>query len=70
MTVVTTRIRVAPGGGVSIADPLPEGEHVAIITVAEPTAPRRSALDLPVHRGPWDDNLSLRREDLYDDHEG
>lgn len=68
VTVITTRIRVAADGAVSLADPLTEGEHVARVTVAEPTAPRRSPLDLPVHRGLWDDSLSLHREDLYDDH--
>ena len=34
MTVMITRIRVAADGGVSLADPLPEAEHVARVTAA------------------------------------
>jgi hypothetical protein len=68
MTVITTRLTVAADGTISAATPLPAGEHPATIIVAEPSQRRRSVLDLPVHHGPWDDRLSLRREDLYGDH--
>jgi hypothetical protein len=68
MTVITTRLIVAPDGTISAATPLPAGEHSATISVAEPQQQRRSVLDLPVHTGPWDDSMSLRREDLYGDH--
>ena len=67
MTVIATRIIVTPDGTISTASPIPVGEHTATITVAEPVKPRRSVLDLPVHHGPWDDGMSLRREDLYGD---
>ena len=73
MTVITTRIIVAPDGTITVATPLPAGEHAARITLldGEPAATtaqgRPSVLDLPVHDGPWDDGTSLRREDLYDD---
>jgi hypothetical protein len=67
MTVITTRLRVAADGSVSAADRLPEGEYTATLTLPEPPHPRRSVLDLPVHHGPWDDRVSLRREDLYGD---
>ena len=71
MTVITTRIRVAADGSVSLADPLPQGEHVARITVAEPTPVRSgkpfTMADFPIHDGPWDDSVSLRREDMYGD---
>lgn len=68
MTVITTRLTVAPDGTISAATPLPAGEHAASVTVADPPKRRRSVLDLPVHSGPWDDRMSLRREDLYGDH--
>ena len=68
MTVITTRIRVAPDGVVSLADPLPEGEHVARVTLTPPSRVKRfSVEDLPMHDLPWDDSVSLRREDIYDD---
>lgn len=66
MTVINTRITVAPDGTVSTATPLPAGEYEVAITAAAPK-PRRSVLDLPVHDGPWDDSISLRREDMYGD---
>jgi hypothetical protein len=54
-----------PGG-------LPPGRHRAIVLVDEPVAPaaQGSLDDFPVHDfGPWPENLSLRREDLYGDDE-
>jgi hypothetical protein len=68
MTIITTRITVAADGTISVATPLPVGDHAATITVTEPPQRRVSVLDLPTHNGPWDDRLSLRREDLYGDH--
>ena len=67
MTVITTRLHVAADGAISIAETLPAGDYTATITVPESPRPRRSVLDLPVHHGPWDDKLSLRREDMYGD---
>ncbi len=68
MTVINTRITVAPDGAISTATPLPAGEYEAAITApATAPKPRRSVLDLPVHDGPWDDSISLRREDMYGD---
>jgi hypothetical protein len=67
MTVITTRLTVGPDGSISAADRLPQGEYAAVITVPEPPAPRRSILNLPVHDGPWNDSVSLRREDMYGD---
>ena len=66
MTVITTRLTVSPDGAISSATPLPAGEYEAAVTMAAPK-PRRSVLDLPVHDGPWDDSISLRREDMYGD---
>lgn len=68
MTVITTRLTVGPDGTISTAKPLPAGEYEAAITASAMTLkPRRSVLDLPVHDGPWDDSISLRREDMYGD---
>jgi len=72
MTVITTRITVAPDGAISTATPLPAGEYVATITVAAPASPpwpgKPFTMDnFPVHSEPWDDTISLRRKDLYDD---
>jgi hypothetical protein len=71
MTVITTRLTVGPDGSISAADRLPQGEYAAVITVPEP--PRRPAgkpftmQNFPIHDGPWDDSVSLRREDMYGD---
>ena len=66
MTVITTRITVTPDGTISTATPLPAGQYAASITLDD-AKPKRSVLDLPVHDGPWDDSVSLRREDMYGD---
>ena len=71
MTVITTRITVSPDGAISTATPLPAGEYEAAITLA--VAPLRhpgkpfTMEDFPIHDEPWDNSISLRREDLYDD---
>ena len=65
MTVITTRLTVGPDGAVSVADSLSAGEHPATITVSEPPPARRSVRDMIVRDGPWDDSISLRREDMY-----
>jgi len=71
MTVITTRLVVAADGSVSTTTPLPAGEHLATVTV-EPAAERTQGkpfelVDFPTHNATWDDRMSLRREDLYDD---
>jgi hypothetical protein len=73
MTLITTRLTVAPDGTISSTAPLPAGEYTASIQVqdqSEPTlAAEPSDLDwLPVlDLGPWPEGLSLRREDIYGD---
>jgi hypothetical protein len=67
MTVVVTRIRVAPDGTISGQAPrkVPPGEYQAPIRLPEPKR-RGEPPDLPLHDcGPWDDSVSLRREDIY-----
>ena len=72
MTVINTRIIVAPDGTISTATPIPTGEYEAAITVADPAPPPWPGKpftmeNFPVHHEPWDDSISLRREDMYDD---
>ncbi len=69
MTVINTRLIVSPDGAISTAIPLPAGEHEAAITVAGARSPGKpfTMTDYPVHDLPWDDSVSLRREDMYGD---
>ena len=73
MITLQTRTRVAEDGTLEVkaATDLPPGEHDAVVVVgggaAERPKPRVRVADLPVHDEPWDDSVSLRREDLYGD---
>jgi len=72
MTVINTRITVAPDGAISTSIPLPAGEYMATITVDVPASPpwpgKPFTMDnFPIHSEPWDASISLRREDMYDD---
>lgn len=64
MTIITT-LHVAPDGALSIHEKLPAGDYAVTLTPTQPKRPRRSVRDMLVHHGPWDDSVSLRREDLY-----
>jgi hypothetical protein len=72
MSSIRLRIHVAADhtiSGIAPAD-LPEGQHEVVLAtgsqVTPPVKPFRIA-DMPVYDGPWDDNVSLRREDMYGD---
>ena len=67
MTTIRTFIRVAGDHTITGTAPaaLPAGEHEVIVTL--PERPRYRVADLPVHPSAWDDRMSLRREDFYDD---
>ncbi len=75
MTVITTRIQVAPDRTMSGRLPadVPPGEHVVVIQIADRPARQLPALafdaaDLPtLDLGPWPEELSLRREEMYGD---
>ncbi len=70
MTVITTRITVAPDGTIFGRAPreVPPGEHPVAITVATTPAGKPFTMaHFPVHDLGWDDSLSLRREDIYGD---
>ena len=69
MTVIKSRVTVAEDRCISGVAPegVPPGEHEVAITVATAPKRRRSVRDMPVHHEPWDDSISLRREDMYGD---
>jgi hypothetical protein len=71
MTVITTRLTVAPDGTISSAVVLPAGEHAASITLAEAPQPRPgkpfTVENFPIHDTPRGDRISLSREDMYGD---
>ena len=71
---VRTRIRVGSDHRISgIASPdVPPGEHEVTITLvpsarSKPPTRKFNVEDLPKHDAPWDDSISLRREDMYGD---
>ncbi len=72
MRTIETTASVSPDGTLTARVPpdIAPGEHEVVLVIAERAAgrKRRPPLRLPVHHwGPWPANLSLRREDLYDD---
>ncbi len=71
MTVISIHITVAPDGAISTATPLPAGEYKAEVTLRDASLRRPgkpfTMEDFPIHDGPWDDSISLRREDMYGD---
>lgn len=70
MGIITTRLVVGPDGSIASEITLPPGEYVASVQAAsDAEQPRKpfSMADFPVHHGPWDDSISLRREDMYGD---
>lgn len=55
---------------VAIPRDIPPGKHRVVVVLDEQPAEnrQRGLLDFPVDDfGPWPENLSLRREDMYDD---
>ena len=72
MTTIRTRVAVREDGTIegNVAGQLPPGEHEVVITTAiaeqRPT-PQFRWEDFPVRDLPWDDSVSLRREDMYGD---
>jgi hypothetical protein len=71
MPSVRIHIHVAPDHSITGAAPasLPPGPHEVVLQgpyVTAPAVPFRAA-DIPTDSGPWDDSVSLRREDIYGD---
>ena len=73
MTVITTRLVVRPDGSVSLAAHVPAGEYVASIEVMdrpprqEPTEPFDINAFPLIDLGPWPEDVTLSREELYGD---
>ena len=69
MRTIETTATVLEDGTLTARVPpdIPAGEHrVALVIEENPLSKARPPLDLPVHYfGPWPENLSLRREDMY-----
>jgi hypothetical protein len=69
MLTIRTKAHVSRDGTLEVKEctKLPPGEHEAVIVVAEsPTPAARFTLKgFPIHSEPWDDSVSLRREDMY-----
>lgn len=67
MPALNAHIYIAEDGSLTGRVPAgtPAGEHDAVITIVR--KPTRRIADLPAHLGPWDDSISLRREDMYGD---
>ena len=71
MPPIRMHIHIAPDhtiSGVAPAD-LPAGQHEVTVDVSAITRrPKPFKFDgFPVDNRPWDDSISLRREDLYGD---
>lgn len=70
-TTIRTRATVGEDGKleVMLSGELPPGEHEVVITVEEASPAKRKfrVKDFPVNDTPWDDSISLRREDMYGD---
>jgi hypothetical protein len=70
MLTIRTRVTVKEDGTIEAKAPggLPPGEHDATISIAEPQPRRKFRIeDFPTNDTPWDDSISLRREDMYGD---
>ena len=72
MSSIRMRIHVASDHTISGVAPsdLPPGDHEVLVSavpaLVPPPQPFRIA-DFPIDHGPWDDNISLRRAEMYGD---
>ncbi len=72
MRTIETTATVAEDGKLTIQIPpdIEPGEHKVVLVIEEQPVKKeiRPPLDFPVDNwGPWPENLSLRREDMYDE---
>jgi hypothetical protein len=70
MKTIETTVLVTPEGTVTLQLPedIPPGEHRIVVVIDEQPIVRgkRPLLKFPVDRyGPWPEDLTLRREDMY-----
>jgi hypothetical protein len=71
MKAIETMATVSPDHTLTAKVPsnIAPGDHQVVVVIDE-SAMARAPLDLPCHDvGPWPENLSLRREDMYGDWE-
>jgi hypothetical protein len=77
MKTIETVATVTADGKITVQLPpdIPAGEHKVVLVIDEKplsqkpeTKEKPPSLDFPViHVGSWPENLSLRREEMYDD---
>lgn len=73
MTTIEAQATVTPDGKLSVQTLAPEnvqsGEYRVVIMIDEQQSTgKEGKFEFPVHDvGPWPENLSLRREDMYDE---
>ena len=72
MRTIETTATVNEEGQLTVQVPreIPPGEHRVVVVIEERLADKREQLpdDFPViHVGSWPADLSLRREDMYDE---
>ena len=72
MRTIETTVTVTEDGKITIQIPsdIEPGEHKVVVIIEEQLVKRemRPPLDFPVMSvGSWPENLSLRREDIYDE---
>jgi hypothetical protein len=70
MLTVRTRVTVVDGRlEATLPADVPSGDHEAVIVIdAAEAAPKTFDMSkFPVHDAPWDETISLRREDMYGD---
>jgi hypothetical protein len=68
-TIETTAV-IEPNGKLILQLPsdIPPGQHRVVVVIEEQPILKKPPLEFPViDVGAWPENLSLRREDLYDD---
>jgi hypothetical protein len=72
MRTIETTATVTNDSKMTVQVPLdiPEGEHRVVVVIEEQPVKKekRPPLDFPVDNwGPWPENLSFKREDMYDE---
>ena len=72
MRTIEATATVTSDGKITVKVPpdIPQGEYRVVLVIEESPVKKevRPPLDFPVDNwGPWPENLSLRREDMYDE---
>ncbi len=72
MITLQGRATVTEDGKLTIDVPsvVPPGEHLYVIVIdagSSPKEPQEPVVSSAFDLGPWPENLSLRREDMYDE---